>query len=55
LGAFTGYGERLLTAGLYPFVLGDLVKSAVAALLFVVGGAIIPGLGSKSGKVSDAK
>jgi biotin transport system substrate-specific component len=55
LGAFTGYGERLLTVGLYPFVLGDLVKSAVAALLFVVGGAIIPGLGSKSGKVSDAK
>ena len=55
LGAFTGYGERLLTAGLYPFVLGDLVKSAIAGLLFVVGCSIVPELRSKSSKVSGKK
>ena len=33
LGAFTGYGTPLLAAGLVPFILGDLTKAAVAALI----------------------
>lgn len=32
LGQFTGYGLGLLTAGLFPFLLGDAVKAAIAAL-----------------------
>lgn len=32
LGQFMGYGEAVLAAGLYPFVLGDLVKVLIAAL-----------------------
>ena len=34
LGLFTGYGETLLAAGLYPFVLGDVAKALLAALVF---------------------
>lgn len=34
LGIFTGYGEALLIAGLLPFVLGDVVKAVLAALVF---------------------
>lgn len=34
LGLFTGYGEQLLVAGLFPFLLGDVVKAALAALVF---------------------
>lgn len=55
LGTFTGYGERLLTAGLYPFVLGDLTKSAIVGMLFVVRWSSIPGLGNKAGKNSDTQ
>ncbi|MFC4669254.1 biotin transporter BioY [Seohaeicola nanhaiensis] len=33
LGQFTGYGAALLTAGLLPFLIGDAVKAALAALL----------------------
>lgn len=32
LGQFTGYGPGLLAAGLFPFLLGDAVKAAIAAL-----------------------
>jgi biotin transport system substrate-specific component len=34
LGLFTGYGETLLAAGLYPFILGDVAKALLAALVF---------------------
>lgn len=34
LGLFTGYGEALLAAGLYPFLLGDVAKALLAALVF---------------------
>lgn len=34
LGLFTGYGETLLAAGLYPFLLGDIAKALLAALVF---------------------
>lgn len=34
LGLFTGYGETLLVAGLYPFILGDIAKALLAALVF---------------------
>jgi len=34
LGGFVGYGEKLLNAGLYPFLLGDLTKAAIAVLLY---------------------
>lgn len=33
LGTFTGYGEKLLAAGLWPFALGTLVKTALGAAL----------------------
>lgn len=33
LGTFTGYGEKLLATGLWPFALGTLVKTALAAAL----------------------
>ncbi|WP_296571721.1 biotin transporter BioY [Phreatobacter sp.] len=33
LGTFTGYGEKLLAAGLWPFALGTVVKTALAAAL----------------------
>jgi biotin transport system substrate-specific component len=34
LGGFVGYGEKLLNAGLYPFLLGDLIKAAIAVALY---------------------
>jgi biotin transport system substrate-specific component len=34
LGLFTGYGETLFAAGLYPFLLGDVAKALLAALVF---------------------
>jgi biotin transport system substrate-specific component len=34
LGVVIGFDKPVLELGLYPFVLGDLVKSALAALLF---------------------
>ncbi|WP_026758437.1 biotin transporter BioY [Sediminimonas qiaohouensis] len=34
LGGFVGYGQELLSAGLYPFLLGDLAKAAIAVVLF---------------------
>ncbi|NNM73736.1 biotin transporter BioY [Enterovirga aerilata] len=55
LGVFTGYGERLLTAGFYPFLLGDLVKSAIAGLLFIAASTVVPGLGHKSGRKPEKK
>lgn len=33
LGTFTGYGAKLLAAGLWPFALGTLVKTALGAAL----------------------
>lgn len=55
LGVFTGYGERLLMAGLYPFLLGDLVKSAIAGLLFIAASMVVPGLGHMSGEKPEKK
>ncbi|MEQ9245985.1 MAG: biotin transporter BioY [Nitratireductor sp.] len=55
LGVFTGYGERLLTAGFYPFLLGDLVKSAIAGLLFIAASTVVPGLRHISGKEPEKK
>ncbi|MEX0408875.1 biotin transporter BioY [Aquibium sp. LZ166] len=55
LGVFTGYGERLLTAGFYPFLLGDLVKSVIAGLLFIGASAVVPGLGHMSGEKPEKK
>ena len=55
LGVFTGYGERLLTAGFYPFLLGDLVKSVIAGLLFIGASAVVPGLGHISGEKPEKK
>ena len=34
LGSFVGYGEKLMNAGLYPFLLGDLTKAAIAVVLY---------------------
>ena len=34
LGGFIGYGEKLMNAGLYPFLLGDLAKAAIAVGLY---------------------
>ena len=34
LGGFVGYGEKLLNAGLYPFLPGDLIKAAIAVALY---------------------
>ncbi len=34
LGGFVGYGAKLLNAGLYPFLLGDLTKAAIAVVLY---------------------
>ena len=55
LGVFTGYGERLLMAGFYPFLLGDLVKSAIAGLLFIAASMVVPGLGHMSGEKPEKK
>ena len=55
LGVFTGYGERLLMACFYPFLLGDLVKSAIAGLLFIAASMVVPGLGHMSGEKPEKK
>ena len=36
LGSFLGYDEKLLAAGLYPFVSGDVTKAAIACVLFMI-------------------
>jgi biotin transport system substrate-specific component len=41
LGTFTGYGAKLLAAGLWPFALGTLVKTALAAALMPAAWAIV--------------
>ena len=41
LGTFTGYGEKLLAAGLWPFALGTLVKTALAAALMPAAWALV--------------
>ena len=55
LGVFTGYGERLLMAGFYPFLLGDLVKSGIAGLLFIAASMVVPGPGHMSGEKPEKK
>ncbi|AVO43981.1 biotin transporter BioY [Phreatobacter cathodiphilus] len=41
LGTFTGYGDKLLAAGLWPFALGTLVKTALAAALMPLAWGIV--------------
>jgi len=41
LGTFTGYGAKLLAAGLWPFALGTVVKTALAAALMPLAWAVI--------------
>jgi biotin transport system substrate-specific component len=41
LGTFTGYGHRLVEAGVTPFVLGTLVKTALAAALMPAAWALV--------------
>ncbi|MCZ8314052.1 biotin transporter BioY [Phreatobacter sp.] len=41
LGTFTGYGAKLLAAGLWPFALGTLVKTALGAALMPAAWAIV--------------
>ncbi|WP_292444761.1 biotin transporter BioY [Mesorhizobium sp.] len=37
LGAVIGFDKPVLQYGLYPFILGDITKAVLAALLFVAG------------------
>jgi len=41
LGTFTGYGEKLLAAGLWPFALGTVVKTALGAALMPAAWALV--------------
>lgn len=41
LGGFTGFGHRLLEAGFYPFVLGDVLKAVIAAIVFPAIGRVL--------------
>lgn len=41
LGTFTGYGAKLLAAGLWPFALGTLVKTALGAALMPAAWALV--------------
>ncbi|MGU9979313.1 biotin transporter BioY [Phreatobacter sp. HK31-P] len=41
LGTFTGFGAQLLAAGLWPFALGTVVKTALAAALMPAAWAIV--------------
>jgi biotin transport system substrate-specific component len=41
LGTFTGYGAKLLAAGLWPFALGTVVKTALAAALMPAAWALV--------------
>ena len=43
LGAVIGFDKPVLQYGLYPFILGDVTKAIVAALLFIAGRAAIKG------------
>lgn len=36
LGNFVGYEKKLLEFGLYPFILGDAVKAAIAVTLYAI-------------------
>ncbi|WP_439573141.1 biotin transporter BioY [Phreatobacter sp.] len=45
LGTFTGYGEKLLAAGLTPFILGTAVKTALGAALMPAAWALVTRLG----------
>ena len=40
-GTFTGYGAKLLAAGLWPFALGTVVKTALAAALMPAAWAVV--------------
>lgn len=41
LGTFTGYGEKLLAAGLWPFALGTVVKTALAAAVMPLAWSVV--------------
>lgn len=43
LGAVIGFDKPVLQYGLYPFILGDVTKAILAALLFIAGRAAIKG------------
>ena len=43
LGAVIGFDKPVLQYGLYPFILGDVTKAIVAALLCIAGRAAIKG------------
>ena len=45
----TGFGTKVLTLGLYPFIIGDLVKIILAAILLPAGWKLI-GCSDRSGK-----
>lgn len=47
LGQYVGFGHGLLEAGLYPFIVGDLVKAAIAALAFPMIGRALAGLSGR--------
>lgn len=47
LGGFVGFGGALLEAGLYPFIIGDLIKAAIAALAFPMIGRALSGLSGR--------
>ncbi len=36
LGNFVGYGQKLMSAGLFPFITGDLMKAAIAVVLYAI-------------------
>ena len=36
LGNFVGYGQELMSAGLFPFMAGDLIKAAIAVFLYTI-------------------
>jgi biotin transport system substrate-specific component len=43
LGAVIGFDKPVLQYGLYPFILGDVTKAILAALLFIAGRAVVKG------------
>jgi biotin transport system substrate-specific component len=45
LGTFTGYGARLFAAGLWPFALGTVVKTALGAALMPLAWSLVSRLG----------
>jgi len=42
LGFLVGFDKPVLTMGLFPFIPGDVMKAALAALLFVAGSRALP-------------